>query len=408
MPKQIIIDNITLVTSTESLSPKSVLVTDGIIEAIADAPAPAAWLQREGCQQFTYSPDCCLLPGFIDTHIHGIANADVMDATEEALNTLCQTLPATGTTAFLATTLSAPIPAINAALDNIANYSATEPGAEILGIHLEGPFLNPDYHGAHPSEFIIPATMSLLQDWQHRAKHKIKCVTFAPEMLDDASGFIHQLHQGNIIPAIGHSGANLDQTEAAIRAGANHITHLFNAMGCQHHRDPGLSSRDCLAGELSPAIARAALNSPQVKVELIVDNTHLHPKTVNSVYQLKGPEGIILITDAMRASCCGDGKFRLGTQNVNVQAGLATLADGTLAGSVLTLASALQNMRQITDCSLSDIVKMTAENPAKQCHVFDRKGSIELGKDADLVILDRHMQIALTLTQGAVAYQKKA
>lgn len=360
-------------------------------------PVPQRWLEKP-CQRLIYTPAHFLLPGFIDTHIHGIQGADVMDATTQAMATIALALAKTGTTSFLATTMTADQVDIAKVMLNLAHFHSDNKRAEMLGIHLEGPFIAHQCHGAHPKEKIIPADFRLLQAWHTLSGEKIKMITFAPETLPDPNmEFIQQVESLNIVPAVGHSAASQAQAERAFDRGAAYVTHLFNAMGCQHHRQPGIGLADV---PQQTGVVAATLGRQSVTAELIVDHVHLHPTTVNTAFQVKGPDRLLLVTDAMRASCCGDGHFTLGDQAVIVKDNAARLVDGTLAGSVLTMNHALKNFLQITGCSWHDLVKMTSENAAKILDVFDRKGSIEVGKDGDLVVLSGELELVQTLCRG--------
>ncbi len=334
-----------------------------------------------------------LLPGFIDMHIHGANNADVMDGTIEALQTIANTLPAEGTTAFLATTMSESIHKIDQAVSTVAQYmqQPAKQGAEILGLHLEGPFISPRRAGAQDAKYIIPADIDLFQHWQQLALQQIKLVTIAPE-IDNGITFIKYLREKNIIASFGHSDADYQQCLSGIEAGCTHVTHMYNAMRGMSHRDPGPL----------PAL----LMNPHIIAELITDGIHLHPEIVNMTYQIKGKESLVLVTDAMRAKCCGEGIFDLGGQPVHVHGNEARLADGTIAGSVLSMQQAIQNMLHFTMATLQDVMYLTSINPAKQLNCFDRKGSITCGKDADLVVLDDQYQVVMTICRGQIVYAK--
>ncbi|PLR78162.1 N-acetylglucosamine-6-phosphate deacetylase [Bacillus sp. V3-13] len=335
------------------------------------------------------------VPGFIDVHIHGAGGADTMDATPDALTTIAAVLPAEGTTSFLATTITQEKTAIKKALENAARYGRTQnnPGkAEMLGIHLEGPFINKIRAGAQPQEYIIDPDIELFKDWQQAAENQIKLVTVAPELANGLD-FVHYLHETGIIASIGHSDANYEEMVKAAEAGARHVTHLFNGMRGLHHREPGT--------------AGAALLLEELKIELIADGIHVNPEMVKLVFNAKGKDGMILITDAMRAKCLKNGEYDLGGQNVKVADGKALLADGTLAGSILKMNDAVKNMNQFTNAPLLDVINLASANPAKQLNMFDRKGSIAPGKDADIVILDEQLRVITTLCRGQIAYGKE-
>ncbi|MED4224978.1 N-acetylglucosamine-6-phosphate deacetylase [Neobacillus cucumis] len=335
------------------------------------------------------------VPGFIDVHIHGANGSDTMDATKEALETIAQALPGEGTTSFLATTITQGEKQIEKALVNAGEYikDGQTPGkAEILGIHLEGPFVNPKMAGAQPIQYIIGSNLELFQKWEQLSRQTIKLVTLAPE-LPGGLKMVQYLKANGIIASIGHTDATYEEVLNAIEAGVNHVTHLYNQMRGLHHREPG--------------VVGAAFLKEELKAELIVDGVHSHPDMVKLAYKQKGKTGLILITDSMRAKCLKNGHYDLGGQDVTVQNGKAVLSDGTLAGSILKLGQGVKNMMAFTGCRLEDAVEMAAVNPAKQLNVFDRKGSISEGKDADLVILDENLDVYMTLCRGQVAYLKE-
>lgn len=332
-----------------------------------------------------------VVPGFIDLHIHGSDGFDTMDATSEALHGLASALPREGTTSFLATTMTQEIAAISNALQNAALFESTAFQAEMIGVHLEGPFISPDRAGAQPVEHIIDPSILLFEEWQELSGNRIKLVTVASERPGGLE-FIKKLRQLDVIPSIGHTDATVEEVADAVKAGANHVTHLFNQMSPFHHRKPG-------------AIGGAFLEDSLV-TEIIVDRIHSHPRSVELTYRLKGAKSIILITDAMRAKGLQPGVYDLGGQEVQVSDKDARLKDGTLAGSILTMENAAKNMRDITGCSLSEMVQMTSTNAATQLGL-KRKGKISVGYDADLTILDKDWNVQLTICRGEIAYRKE-
>jgi N-acetylglucosamine-6-phosphate deacetylase len=335
------------------------------------------------------------IPGLIDVHIHGVNGADTMDATKEALDTMVTALPKEGTTSFLATTMTQEGKQIENALLNAGQYIEKQQPtgkAEILGLHLEGPFVNSKRAGAQPIQHIIDPDLALFKEWQSLTKGNIKLVTLAPEQ-PGGLDMIRYLKANGIIASIGHTDATYDEVNEAIDAGANHITHLFNQMRGLHHREPG--------------VVGAAFLRDELKAEIIVDGVHVRPEMVKLAFKQKQSEGLILITDSMRAKCLKNGKYDLGGQEVTVKNGKAVLEDGTLAGSILKLGHAVKNIISYTGCSLEDAIEMASVNPAKQLNIYDRKGSIAVGKDADIVILDEEMEVYMTLCRGALAFKRE-
>ncbi|SMQ65996.1 N-acetylglucosamine-6-phosphate deacetylase [Bacillus sp. OV166] len=335
------------------------------------------------------------IPGLIDVHIHGVNGADTMDATKEALDIMVTALPKEGTTSFLATTMTQEGKQIENALINAGQYIEEQQSigkAEILGLHLEGPFVNSKRAGAQPIQHIIDPDLALFQKWQNLTNGNIKLVTLAPERPGGLE-MIRYLKSNGIIASIGHTDATFDEVDEAIDAGANHVTHLFNQMRGLHHREPG--------------VVGAAFLRDELKAEIIVDGVHVRPEMVKLAFKQKQSEGLILITDSMRAKCLKNGKYDLGGQEVTVKNGKAILEDGTLAGSILKLGHAVKNIIAYTGCPLEDAIEMASVNPAKQLNIYDRKGSIAVGKDADIVILDEEMEVYMTLCHGAIAFNRE-
>ncbi|MFL6518034.1 MAG: N-acetylglucosamine-6-phosphate deacetylase, partial [Bacillus sp. (in: firmicutes)] len=239
---------------------------------------------------------------------------------------------------------------------------------------------------------IIDPDLSLLEEWQKLSYETIKLVTLAPERPHGLE-MIRYLKEKGIIASIGHSDATYEEVNEAIDAGANHVTHLYNQMRGLHHREPG--------------VVGAAFLREELKAEIIVDGVHSRPEMVNLAFKQKRSDGLILITDSMRAKCLKNGMYELGGQEVIVQDGKAVLEDGTLAGSILRLGQAVKNIISYTGCSLEDAIEMASANPAKQLNIYDRKGSIALGKDADIVILDEAMEVYMTLCRGVLAFKRE-
>lgn len=331
-----------------------------------------------------------MIPGLIDMHVHGAAGADVMDGTLEAMQTLSETLAKEGVTGFLATTMTASPEKIEAVLPVVAKAATAVTGAAILGIHLEGPFIATNKAGAQDADFAQQPDYALFKQWQTLANNIIRVVTLAPE-LEGALAFIKALRKDSVIVSIGHTHASFEETQTAIQAGATQATHLFNAMRAIHQREPG------------PAVA--LLLSNEVTAELIVDAFHLQAGMVQLAYQQKGKDALMLVSDAMRAKCMKAGQYALGGQQVTVdEARKATLSDGTLAGSTVTLPQAIQRMVKITDCALEEAIEMTTKVPARCLGIESHKGSIAVGKDADLAVFDAAFECVLTLCEGKITY----
>ena len=322
--------------------------------------------------------------GFIDLHIHGSGGVDVMDATPEALEILSTTLPQTGTTSFLATTMTMPSIDIENTLKNIEKFSSQVTGAGILGVHLEGPFINIKKHGAQDANYIQSPNLELIENYMSH----IKMITLAPE-IDGSESFIKYLTKEypHIILSIGHSEASYEESKKSFEWGVSHATHLFNAMNPYHHRAPGIVG---------------AVFDSDVTCDVIADLVHTHPSVLALVHKVK-QDKLMLITDAMRAGCMKCGMYDLGGRSVEVTANAeALLEDGTLAGSVLKMNEALQHMVQYTAMDVSEAVNAVTYVPARKLGI--QKGSLEKGYDADIVIFDENFSIITTIINGEVKY----
>lgn len=341
---------------------------------------------------YTFPESYHLLPGWIDLHVHGVVGCDVMDADPLVLEKISQALARFGTTSFLATTMTASVEQLDRVFSSIKNYRQKQheiAGANLLGVHLEGPFISPQKIGAQNLKHAILPDVNLVKHWQALSDQSIRMVTLAPE-LQGADALIEYLTKEKIIASIGHTDATYAESQQAIDAGCSHMTHLFNAMRGMHQREPG--------------VVTAGLLAKNISTEIIVDGVHLHPAIVQLICQCKPLEKIVLITDAMRAACLQDGVYDLGGQSVTVRDQKASLADGTIAGSTLTMSQAVRNFLQMTHYGLLDIAHVASANPAKVLKIFSKKGSLSVGKDADCIVLDDDLNIVLTMREGRVIY----
>lgn len=368
-------------------------IADGKIKLLSLADES---LSTSATEVLTFPSNWHLIPGMIDIHIHGGYGCDAMDGEIDVLEKISKNLPAEGVTSFLATTMTMEKGRIEKVLAAAANYKNEQNpsvGAELLGINLEGPFIAPKKACAQEPKNILAPNIALFEHWQNIAKNSIKIVTLAPEM-EKGIEMTRYLTQHGVVVAFGHSDADYECGILAIQAGCHHVTHLFNAMRNLHHREPNAIT--------------AFLLDKNTSVEVIADGIHLHPAILQLVFALKGADNIILISDAMRAKGMLDGTYEFGGHQVVVKNKQARLTDGALAGSVLHLDAAMRNMMNYSSCSFMDAVKMVTVNPAKKIGVFDRKGSIALDKDADLVILNENHEVMLTICRGEVIYEYKA
>ncbi|OZU88099.1 N-acetylglucosamine-6-phosphate deacetylase [Virgibacillus indicus] len=336
--------------------------------------------------------DLSVIPGFIDGHIHGAHGADTMDATEKALNTMADLLPAEGTTSFLATTITQSPENIENALVNAANFKNKPGQAEILGIHLEGPFIEKSKKGAQPLEYIMEPDIEQFKKWQLLAAGKIKTITMAPEHDTDGS-FIRYLYETGVNVSAGHTGTNFEGMKVAVSHGVRQLTHICNAMNGIHHRDIG--------------VVGAGFQLKELKGELIADGIHIQQEMLQIIYNAMGSERLILITDAMRAKGLTPGEYELGGQPVKVSEDRALLESGSLAGSILKMKDGVKQMLQLEGVSLENVIEMASINPAKQIGVFNRKGSIAPGKDADLLVVDDKLNISYTICGGVIGFKNE-
>ena len=360
-----------------------IVILDGIITSVqpsSDTPA-----------DFYLKDDELLAPGFIDLHIHGARGHDVMDASLESLQTLSDALLEEGVVGYLATTMTESIPAIEAALKTCFEFKKIQTqGAELIGVHLEGPFLSRAFMGAQCGDHLKTPDIALLKQWQLQFPGLIRLITIAPE-LPNAIEFIQYARSQDIVVSIGHTAANFTETKCGIDAGATYATHLFNAMSGIHHRTPGA--------------AAALLCDDRVIAELVVDGAHVVPEMIQFTVQCKGLDHLILVTDAMRAKCLKAGIYDLGGQNVAVDdQGIARLqSNGKLAGSTLQINKALKNMHDYTGLPLTELIPLVTIQPVNILRILNQ-GYISPGQMANLVVLNNNLDVKGTFYHGKIVY----
>ncbi|HHY83688.1 MAG TPA: N-acetylglucosamine-6-phosphate deacetylase [Clostridiales bacterium] len=327
-----------------------------------------------------------ITPGFIDIHIHGSNGSDVMDAKPEALENISCFLAGKGTTSWLATTMTVSIEEIRRSLQVTADYmkDTSRRGAQVLGIHLEGPFLSPKAKGAHAEEYILSPTVDNYLAITGGMPDIVRMVTIAPEE-EGALELIKYLKERSITPSLGHTKGTYDQCKKALESGMTHACHFYNAMTPLNHREPGAVG--------------AILENDSAAIELIADLVHVHPVALKLAVNVKGPGKTVLITDAMVAAGLKDGDYELGGLPVYVRNGEARQANGTLAGSTLTLDRALRNMIKIGVPS-EDVIAMLTETPAREIGADHFKGRLAKGFDADINILDDDFNVKETYIRG--------
>ncbi|WP_217558725.1 N-acetylglucosamine-6-phosphate deacetylase [Paenibacillus sp. GbtcB18] len=356
-------------------------IRDGIIEKIESGLASLP----EGDYEYMDGQGRLLIPGMIDVHIHGANGFDMMDGSETSIQEVSRACAATGCTSFLATSVSSTIEDLIAMIRSVKRVAGHEVGAKIVGLHLEGPYLNPKRKGMQNERFLRHPDLTEMKEIFDEADGLIKMVTIAPE-LPGGMELISFLKETGVIIAVAHSDATYEEAKQAFEAGASHVTHCFNGMRPIHHRDPGL--------------VVAAFEEEHVSLQAIVDGIHLHPAIVRMMHRLKGPDGMVLITDALQAMGLGDGNYMFGGHHVTVSEGVARLEDGTLASSTVTMNEALR-LTVDTGISLTDAVKMASSSPARLLGLAN-KGKISVGFDADLVLLDEQFQVQWTMIKGTI------
>lgn len=328
-----------------------------------------------------------LFPGFIDVHIHGAGGADFLDEDEEAVNIISKICAKYGVTGFLATTFYKPKQENKHLEAILKRVSKGLDGARFLGFHLEGPFISRQRRGGIQDSSICNPSVSILSEIMTKCKGWLRMMTIAPE-LEGAEEVITLLLKSGVIVSFGHSSADYEQTIRAIRMGVKHATHIFNAMSSLHHRAPG------------PLLA--IFESKDVSVQIISDGIHIHPSIIRFVTNLLGEDRIILITDGVRSTGLPDGRYVYdGMDFVSIN-GTARFIDGRLIGTSAGMSELARRFLSYTGLPPSSIAKIASFNPAKLLGLHERKGSIEEGKDADLVVIEKDFKVHMTILEGKV------
>ena len=385
MLQKLLITNCRLFDAVDDKQTTSILIENGTITQIGQINSSAARNNTLDAQ------GRIITPGFIDIHIQGAGGADILDATANALKAISKTCARFGTTGFLATTVFKPEQK-NQHLALAAEHVGRDlGGANLLGIHLEGPFISPEKKGMIQPECICPPSLQVLDQILSITKGHLKMMTIAPELPHNLP-IIKRLVDSNIIASFGHSSATYQQTLDGFDAGISHVTHLFNAMPSLHHRAPG------------PLVA--IFQTKQVTAQLIADGVHIHPAVLKFAFEALGPNRIIPITDGMQALGLGDGKFIYNGIDYESKNGTARYKDGTLIGTALGLSQLLEKLITFTDCPGDVAIKTVTQNPAGLLGLQDKKGAIAPGKDADLVLLDHDHSVHTTFVAGKIVFQK--
>lgn len=316
-----------------------------------------------------------VLPGLVDIHSHGAAGEDFSDGNPEGLKKILQYEKRCGITSYCPTSMTFPKERLRQIFASIKG-AQTEEGAKVVGINMEGPFLDPVKKGAHVEEWIAAPDAAFVRELNQDVDGLVRLVTLAPNM-EGAEEFIKEMHE-EVCISLGHTAADYDCASRAMKLGAHHVTHLYNAMQPFGHRAPGLIG--------------AAMDDPECMVELICDGYHIHPSAIRAAFRLFGPERVILISDSMRATGMENGTYELGGQEVTVKDRKAVLKDGTLAGSATNLYGCMCKAIEF-GIPLEQAIMAATANPARSIGIFDRVGSIRIGKQADLLLVSENLEL---------------
>lgn len=353
----------------------SVVVENGRFVSIAEQP--------EHTGEVMEAKGLYMIPGLVDIHFHGCMGADMCDGTKEALDVITQYEASVGVTSVCPATMTIPKDELSAVMKNAGAY-AYHGGAHLVGINMEGPFISPAKKGAQAAENIMHCDYEYFSQLQDAAGGLIKLVDIAPEEAG-AMEFIDKV-KGTVVVSLAHTASDYDTAMEAIAHGASHATHLYNAMPPLNHRNPG--------------VIGAVRDSDSCHVELICDGVHIHPSVIRATFAMFGAQRMILISDSMRATGLDDGEYTLGGQPVTVKGNLATLHDGTIAGSATNLMDCMRFAVKHAGLPLETAVMCATANPAKEIGIFDEVGSIAVGKKADFVLLDQDLNLAGVYIDG--------
>lgn len=380
-----------LIHAGRALTPATEIIDAGILvrEDIIEAIGPRSGMTLPAGAQEIRATGKTAIPGFLDVHIHGAGGHDVMEGTGDALRAITCKVSEYGTTSVVATTVTASTDETLRAIEGIAGYIAQqhetdEPRAEVLGIHLEGPFISKARRGVHPAEWIQSPSAETLSRFLKAAAGNARILTIAPEV-PGAAPCIDAAREAGLVVSIGHTDATYEQAREAMARGAHSATHVYNGMRPFSHRDPG--------------VIGAVLISPEVNAELIADGVHVEEAAMKLLLLAKGAAHVTLVSDGLSATGMPDGKYTFGGFEVTLSGGVCRNAAGTLAGSTLTLDRALRNIVAL-GVSLPDAVRMLTLNPASLLGIEFKKGSLRVGADADILLLDEGLHLAGVWARG--------
>lgn len=370
-----------LLTPSEVIEQPVIVIEDGAISSVGsltDTQLPAG--------QHVAFPECTLIPALFDVHIHGCGGHDVMEAAESALAHIGAFLARRGVGAYLATTVTAPLDSLLRSLEGLAKLIGQPgDGARPLGIHLEGPFLSPHKRGAHAEHQLLEPSIARFEQMWQAAEGKIRLMTIAPELPGAPETIAHAANLG-VRVSLGHSNADLPAARRGVQAGAATATHTFNAMRRFEARDPGLLAE--------------VLTNDALYAEIICDGLHVDPAAVRLFWKAKGPERALLITDAMAGTGMPDGTYWLGELEVRVKNGRCIIGEDTLAGSTLTLDTAVRNFMLFTGAPLQEATALATRNPARMTGLDDEVGVLAPGRAANIAVLSSREEIVENFLRG--------
>lgn len=363
-----------------NFSKEDIIIEDGLIKEIGED------LVVDGAEVYEADGDY-VIPGFFDIHTHGASNVDVNRASADELEQICCFFATQGTTNWLCSILTDTKEQTLWCIEQYNQWKKMEHrGAELIGIHLEGPFLSAEYKGAMPEYLLQKPNLELLKEYQNAAKGDIRYITVSPE-IEGVIEMIPEMKKLGMQVAIGHSGADYETTKKAIAAGAMGATHTGNAMKLLHQH--------------FPAIFGAVLEDEQLYCEILCDGRHLHPGTIRLIIKTKGLEHVVVVTDSIMAAGLSDGAYKLGVNDIVVMDGDAMLADGrSRAGSTLTTSQALNNLLIYTGKTVEELLPLLSENPARLIGMYGQIGSLEVGKSGNLVVMNREHSVVETFVKG--------
>ncbi len=386
MADTLLLKNVILYSNINATKGTDILIRGGKIisvKASGEIPEPENFINAAGL---------IAVPGLIDIHIHGAGGSDSLDGTGNALANISRTLAQVGTTSFLSTMVVNPggkNQHLKAATECTGKYLG---GAELLGIYIEGPFINIEKRGGIVPESIAAPSAGILDEILNETGDALKIMCVAPEIPGNER-IIRQLRDAGIIAAFGHSDAGYEETRKGFSMGINHVTHLFNAMRPLHHREPGPLA--------------AIFEEPGINTELIVDSHHVHPSLVRMAWKLRNKSEIACITDGISGMGLPEGTYTYNKKQYTSKDGLARYLDGTLIGSTMSLLNIVRNFIDFTGAGFKEAIDTVTVNPARILGIGNRKGSIQNGKDADIVLIDPSFDVQYTIIAGNTVYRKK-